>query len=442
MRDGERTIGQLLGHCLRAAGATRVFGSSDSGIQGIPGMGHLRVEDPALAALLADAQGRISGGRAAGVALLPGRRLRVTSRPGTVVAPLIIDDVDLLPEAVAGWGFGSSGGASGLGAVELVLDLDFDAPVPEGLQPLRMDEGGQLMTLSPTLADFRTLILAGPGVIRANQVEALQAFAAQTGFGVVNTWGAKGLFAWDSPHHFGTVGLQARDFALAGFDDVQLVITVGLDPAEAPTDAWAHGQVLEVEPWQLAALAYNWPDPGPVPPHPALYTELAAALAPLYESAVSPLSPARAARDLSVVRPAGALVVADPGLAGLWVARTFPTTEPASVIVPSLAAPGFAVAAAMAASLDQRPAIAVTTAPFDATTEALLELAASFGSTFVLAEWGADVEWADANAHKVALRSALAAPGIAHVPVPVDFSCTSTLVEVAGEIVAWDRAHT
>jgi len=431
------TVGQLLGRCLRAAGATRVFGSSESGFTGIPGMKHLRVEDEALASLLADAQGRITNGRAAGVALLPGRRLRVSSRPGTDTAALIVDDVALLPEAIAGWGFGSAGGGSGLGAVELVLDLDFDAPVPPGLEPLRMEESGQLMTLSPSLAAFAMVVLAGPGVVRANQVAALHAFAAQAGVGVVNTWGAKGVFAWNSPHHFGTAGLQARDFELAGFDDVQLVLSVGNDPDEAPTERWAHAQVLDVEPWQLAALAYNWPEPEPVPGYPALYTELAAAIGPLFESTASPLTPARAARDLSVVLPAGGLVTADPGPAGLWVARSFPTTEPGSVIVPSRPAPGFAVAAAMAASLDQRQAIAVTTSPFDPTTEALLELARSFGSSFVLAEWGADVSWADANAHKVALRSALAAPGIAHVPVPVDFAHTRTLVEVAGEVIAW-----
>jgi hypothetical protein len=430
-------VGQLLGRCLRAAGATRVFGSSESGFTGIPGMKHLRVEDEALASLLADAQGRISVGRDAGGALLPGRRLRVSSRPGTVTAPLVIDDVSLLPEAIAGWGFGSAGGGSGLGAVELVLDIDFDAPVPPGLEPLRMQESGQLMTLSPSLAAFNMLVLAGPGVVRANQIAALQSFAEQAGVGVVNTWGAKGVFAWNSPHHYATAGLQARDFELAGFEDVQMVVAVGVDPAEAPPAAWAHAQVLDVEPWQLAALAYNWPDPEPVAPYPALYTELAAALGPLYESSASPLTPARAARDLSVVLPKGGLVTADPGPAGLWVARTFPTTEPGSVVVPSLPAPGFAVAAAMAASLDGRATIAVTTSPFDPTTEALLDLAASFGSSFVLAEWGADVTWAEASAHKVALRSALAAPGIAHVPVPVDFSHTRTLVDVAGEVVAW-----
>jgi hypothetical protein len=174
-----------------------------------------------------------------------------------------------------------------------------------------------------------------------------------------------------------------------------------------------------------------------VPPYPALYGELSAALAPLYDSEASPLTPARAARDLSLVRPAGALVAADPGPAGLWIARTFPTTEPGSVIVPSRRADGFAVAAAMVCSLEGRRAIAVTTSPFDPVTDALVELAGLVGSELVLCEWGADEVWSDARAHKVALRSALDAPGIAHVGVPVDFGWTKTLVDTAGPIIAW-----
>ena len=72
-----------------------------------------------------------------------------------------------------------------------------------------------------------------------------------------------------------------------------------------------------------------------MPPYPPLYAELSAALADLYADDSVPLNPAKAAADLGAARPAGALVAADPGPAGLWIARTFPTTESGSVIVPS-----------------------------------------------------------------------------------------------------------
>ena len=78
----------------------------------------------------------------------------------------------------------------------------------------------------------------------------------------------------------------------------------------------------------------------------ALYEQLSAALQPLYASATVPLSPARAAADLGAHAGLGRLVLADPGPAGLWVARAFPTTELGSVVVPALPVGGFALAGA------------------------------------------------------------------------------------------------
>ena len=59
--------------------------------------------------------------------------------------------------------------------------------------------------------------------------------------GVANTWGAKGVFAWDSPHHLGTCGLQAHDFELLGFADLDLLWVTGLDPDESPARALRAG---------------------------------------------------------------------------------------------------------------------------------------------------------------------------------------------------------
>src|SRR5690606_21574749 len=174
----------------------------------------------------------------------------------------------------------------------------------------------------------------------------LRRAAAALGVGVVNTWGAKGVFRWDDPHHHGTAGLQARDFELAGVSDAQLVLATGIDPIEAPPERWARHQVLEVDPAALGALALRWPAPGEVPPRPPLYERLSSALADRYTNEAVPLAAARACSDLAAVRPAGALVAADPGPAGFWVARAYPTDEPGSVVVPSSSAPGFAAAAA------------------------------------------------------------------------------------------------
>ncbi len=172
-------------------------------------------------------------------------------------------------------------------------------------------------------------ILVGPGVVRDGCVPGLQAFAARVGCGVVNTWGAKGVFRWDDPSHFGTAGLQARDFELAGLGDVDVLVTSGIDPAEVTSTPWAgRAEVIDVAPTDLATVELTLP-PGSLD-RPRLYTALAAVVGPMYEQPGSP--PARAAA-LAASLPDGGLVVADPGLVAFWVARTFPTSVPGSVVV-------------------------------------------------------------------------------------------------------------
>ena len=41
------------------------------------------------------------------------------------------------------------------------------------------------------------------------------------------------VFNWDSPHHMGTCGLQADDFALLGFAEYELIVASGIDPLES-----------------------------------------------------------------------------------------------------------------------------------------------------------------------------------------------------------------
>ena len=437
---GTGTIGELIGRCVAALGARRVFVASpltpvDPQVIAPStdvGLTLHTVGDAELAVLLAAADGRIGPGP--GVAIIDGHRLVLTSAPGVAAEVITVSDPTYLPGALAGWSLGAVHAA-----VEYDLDLDLDAPAPAGLEPVVLDDTtDELLTLSPTLADFDTLVLVGPGVVRSGHVNGLQALAASVGCGVVNTWGAKGVFVWDDPHHFGTIGLQARDFDLAGLNDTQLIIAAGLDPLEAPVGRWnASAQVLEVEPWQLSTLAHHWPDPGPVPPPPRLYAELSAALADRYRSDGVPLAPARAAADLAAVLPDGGLVLADPGPAGLWVARAFPTSEPGSVVVPAAFVRGFALAGAVVAALAGRPAIAVTAAPTDPHSDALAGLAERWLLPVAVEVWGGDGPLERAEEHQQRLATALGRPGVDRLDVPVDFAETAILVEVAGEVIAW-----
>ena len=67
---------------------------------------------------------------------------------------------------------------------------------------------------------------------------ALREFARATGIGVAETFMGKGALDYEDPHALGTVGLQSRDYALAGFEDADVVITVGYDLVEHAPSNW------------------------------------------------------------------------------------------------------------------------------------------------------------------------------------------------------------
>jgi thiamine pyrophosphate-dependent acetolactate synthase large subunit-like protein len=211
-------------------------------------------------------------------------------------------------------------------------------------------------------------ILVGPEVVRAGAVDGLRRFAAAVGSGVVNTWGAKGVFVWDDPFHFGTAGLQAEDFTLAGLADVEVLVTSGLDPDEVTARPWAgRAEVVDLAPQDLAtaAAARSWPR-GSLE-RPELYTALAAACGPLYASSAEPPPAAKRAAALAGDLPPGGLVVAEPGLVGFWVARTFPTSVPGSVCVPAAGGVEAAWSGAIAAAVPGRPVtlVSATTPPIE-----------------------------------------------------------------------------
>src|SRR5438132_958708 len=125
-----------------------------------------------------------------------------------------------------------------------------------------------------------------------------------------------------------------------------------------------------------------------------------------------PLHPARAVADVRAASPTGGVVVADPGVAGLWVARTFPTTAPGSVVVPAIAAPGIAAALGLVAALRGIPAVAVTTEPLDPTTLGVLELATELGTALAIDVWSAGGPVRRAEEHLEQLRAAVSEPGV------------------------------
>ncbi|HXY93933.1 MAG TPA: thiamine pyrophosphate-binding protein, partial [Acidimicrobiia bacterium] len=169
-----------------------------------------------------------------------------------------------------------------------------------------------------------------------------------------------------------------------------------------------------------------------------LYHRLSGVAQPLYRVEDVPLNPARAAADVGESLPEGGVVTLEPSTAGWWVARTLPTTQLGSVRVPAAGRPGLAVAAALLAAIEGKPAVAVLEPPVAAENRALVELARSRAADLVVEVWGDAGDIASPEVHREQLRAALAAPGVTEVAVPVAFAAaTELLVEAAGPLAAW-----
>lgn len=291
------------------------------------------------------------------------------------------------------------------------------------------------VTALPVLPGARVVVVAGPGVLVANLRRELATFARITGATVVNTVGAKGLLRWDDPLHGGTIGLQTDDADLAEVSTADLVVTTGYDPTESLSltaavvarRAAEPDAVVDVHPVHLVSAVADWPSAVGPSPRPPIYDRIAAVVGPMYSAepdergAVPPPAAAAAlARSLSP----GGLVVALPGPTGFWVGRTFPTTEPGSVIVPTGDPPATAEAVAFLSARSDRPTTLVV-----ADTSDLLEPISSearAGGHLTVERWTSETE----------VGSPPTAPWRV---VTVDWSAIDPLVAVAGspDPAAW-----
>jgi acetolactate synthase I/II/III large subunit len=322
--------------------------------------------------------------------------------------------------------------------VERLGDAFDRVPVPAALAySLGLDPEQETDGQTAALPTGRFVVLAGPGVLATRSVEGLRALAAAANVPVANTWGAKGVLRWDSPHHMGTCGLQARDFELLDFAGYDAIVATGIDANESPRELFGLAPVVEVPSTALGRLAGEIaPATEPIPSN-ELYARLSAIAQPGYVDDRVPLHPARAVGDARAVLPDGGVITADPGLAGLWVARTFPTTDPGTVVVPAVANPGAAAALGLVAALRGLPALAVTSEPLDHTTLAVLELATELAAALVVDVWSAAGPVRRARDHLEQLEVAVREPGVSIIDVPVDASLTRALVDAAGPVVAW-----
>ena len=189
----------------------------------------------------------------------------------------------------------------------------------------------------------------------------------------------KGLLDYQSPLALGTVGLQARDYAMAGFEEADVVITVGYDLVEHAPKHWnpkADKHVICVDAVAAEVDAHFQPEVELIgdiyhvlsrlaeecravhfaaPTHPGSH-RLRDVVLGRFEAAKDddhfPVQPPRALWEIRKALRKQDMLISDVGLHKLWIGRMFPAHEPNTVMIANgLAGMGFALPCAIAAKL-------------------------------------------------------------------------------------------
>jgi acetolactate synthase I/II/III large subunit len=280
-------------------------------------------------------------------------------------------------------------GATHLELPEDVMAEPLDATPLARRAPVQPEPGGKELERAAERIDAaeKPIALVGNGAIRAHAGRALRAFVHTTGIPVAETFMAKGLVDFEDPHSLGTVGLQTRDYEMAGFEDADLVIAIGYDLVEHAPEHWnPRGDkriividsvsaeideffIPEVEligdiAHVLARLAASCHRSASHPPGWCSLHELVmGALGEGRDDDHFPLRPSRVLWDIREALGRDDMLVSDVGLHKLWIGRMFPAHEPGTVLIANgLAGMGFALPTAIAAKLvhPERRVVAVS----------------------------------------------------------------------------------
>ena len=271
-------------------------------------------------------------------------------------------------------------GATHLELPEDVMGRELDAqPLPRR-RPVAPEPGARdLLRAADVIRNaLNPVVLAGNGVVRARAAPALREFARATGIAVASTFMGKGLLDVDDPLALGTVGLHSRDYALAGFEEADVIIAVGYDLVEHAPEHWnakrakkivvVDSVAAEIDEYftpeaelvgdiyhvltRLAEECRDVPWTDTPPESRRLHDIVMGRFEAAREDDHFPMQPPRALWEIRQAMGREDILISDVGLHKLWIGRMFPAHEPNTVMIANgLAGMGFAVPCAIAAKL-------------------------------------------------------------------------------------------
>jgi acetolactate synthase-1/2/3 large subunit len=271
------------------------------------------------------------------------------------------------------------------GAVYLALPEDIEKmAVPPGHRPLEINvvrdtspSSAQISRAAKVLeAAKNPVLLAGHGAVRNHAGEALVRFSEHLHIPVATTFMGKGVFPDSHPNALGTIGFMVHDYANFGFDQADVILSVGYDMQEfdpvkinpkgdkqiihihrypAQVDAHYHlavgiqGDISE----SLDALARETKlKPASNPTGQKIRRLLQEELEMGRNDDSYPVKPQRIVADIRAAMGEKDIVLVDTGAVKMWMVRLYPTYQPNTCIVSNgLSTMAFALPGAIAAKL-------------------------------------------------------------------------------------------
>jgi acetolactate synthase I/II/III large subunit len=279
-------------------------------------------------------------------------KLAQTERPGAVYLA-VPEDVE--PMAVPGG----------------LAPLNVNVPRPDEPSPAQIERAAAVLN-----AARRPIVLAGHGAARAGAADALRRFSERLGLAVATTFHGKGVFPDDHPHALGAVGFMSHDYANFGFDDADVIVSVGyelqeFDPVRINPDR--DKRILHVSRLPAEVDASYDVEVGVQADISRTLDALAAATGRRFDRGARgekirqllagelargaaddsfPVKPQRVVADVRAALDRCDIVLADTGAVKMWMARLYPTYEPNTCLVSNgLSTMAFALPGAIGAKL-------------------------------------------------------------------------------------------
>ncbi|HLS10417.1 acetolactate synthase large subunit, partial [Lentibacillus sp.] len=267
------------------------------------------------------------------------------------------------------------------------------------------------------------LILAGNGISRQQATEEFRAFVNKVQIPVVHSFMGKGAISWEDDLSLLTAGIGGNDYITCGFNDADLILTIGFDIAEYPPKNWnrSNTPIIHVD-TEEAETDANYPVAlnilGDIPANLQQLGENISSpdrdiswvsnvrkqaldeLEEFQEDTHFPVKPQKIIFDLRKVLNEDAIAISDVGAHKMWMARMYHTHQPNTCLISNgLASMGVAVPSAIAAKMvhPERNVVAVCGDGSFQMTGAELETAKRLNLPIIVLMWRDDgyglIEW-------------------------------------------------